>query len=767
MAKLKKGCWIPQALRVLKERYLKRNDQGKIIETPEQMLWRVASEVAAVDRRYGASSQKIAQLAERFYQIMVERLFLPNSPTLMNVEAESKLQYSACYVLAVEDSIKGIFEAIKRAAIIHQSGGGTGFSFSRLRPTRSWVKKSGGVASGPVSFMRIFDAATEQVKQGGRRRGANMGILRVDHPDVEEFISCKIDGKISNFNISVGMTDEFMRALAKNNDYYLRAQADWPKPRGGRYKRGEKISRKSAKRIFEKIVDAAWRSGDPGIVWLDRINAGSGNPVPEMGPIEATNPCGEQPLYPNEACNLGSINLGLMIKKRGRGKEVDWEKLAKVVKTTVRFLDNVIDINPFPLPEIKKSVLANRRIGLGVMGWADLLFQLNIAYGSKQAVSLAKKVMRFISRTAWRQSEKIASEKGPFPNFDISIYKKGKPRRNATVTTIAPTGSISIIAGCSSGIEPVFALAFTHRTADRVLHFVNPHFNKALTRYKNSRQVLKIVRQKGSLSGVSKAAKKLRDVFKTAHEIDYRWHIKMQAAFQQYTDNAVSKTINLSNGASKSDVKNAYLLAYKLGCNGITVFRDGCKGEQVLTAGVEKKKEKTIWPPFVVKPRPTIIKGTTYRVVTPVGTAFITINHNGQTDQPLEVFINVGKAGSDVAADAEAMGRLISLCLRIPSPGLSAKKVAELIIDQLQGIGGGGSVGFGKNRVRSLADGIAKAVKKHIAESGKNSSVKIIGHQPFLEAGAKRKDICPACGNATLVFTEGCAKCMSCGYSKC
>jgi len=754
-------------LRVLKERYLKRNSQGKIIETPEQMLWRVASEVAAVDRRYGASSRRITQLAQEFYQTMVDRLFLPNSPTLMNVERGSKLQYSACYVLSVEDSIKGIFEAIKRAAIIHQSGGGTGFSFSRLRPARSRVRKSGGVASGPVSFMKIFDAATEQVKQGGRRRGANMGILRVDHPDIEEFISCKIDGKIGNFNISVGMTDEFMAALARNGDYYLRAQADWPKPGGGRYKGGEKISKKSAKKIFGKIVDAAWRSGDPGMVWLDRINAGSGNPVPEMGPIEATNPCGEQPLYANEACNLGSINLGLMIKKRGRGREVDWEKLAKVVKAAVRFLDNVIDINPFPLPEIKKSVLANRRIGLGVMGWADLLFQLNIAYDSRQAVSLARKIMRFINRTAWRQSEKIASEKGPFPNFDISIYKKGKPRRNATVTTIAPTGSISIIAGCSSGIEPAFALAFTHQASDRTLHFVNPHFDKALTRYKNGRQVLKVVRQKGSLAGVSEAAKKLRDVFKTAHEIDYRWHIKMQAAFQKYTDNAVSKTINLSSSATRDDVRRAYLLAYKLGCNGVTVFRDGCKNEQVLTAGVEKKKEKTICPPFVVKPRPMIVKGITYRILTPVGTAFVTINHNGYTDQPLEVFINVGKAGSDVAADAEAMGRLISLCLRISSPGLTAKKVAELIIDQLQGIGGGGSVGFGKNRVRSLADGIAKVIGKHIAGNGEKSSVEIISRQPFLETGAKRKDICPACGNATLIFTEGCAKCMSCGYSKC
>ena len=442
----------------------------------------------------------------------------------------------------------------------------------------------------------------------------------------------------------------------------------------------------------------------------------------------------------------------------------DWERLEQMVRQAVHFLDNVIDINPFPLAEIKEAVVANRRIGLGVMGWADLLFQLEIPYDSRQGVSLARKVMKFINQVAWDQSEKLAQWKGAFPNFSQSIYRKGRPKRNATVTTIAPTGSISIIANCSSGIEPVFALAFTHQTGERTLHFINPHFRRALAEIKALRAaVLKQVKLQGHLGGLNHLPRDWRAVFKTAHEIDYQWHIKMQAAFQQYVDNAVSKTINLPNSATKEDVAQAYLLAYRLGRRGITIFRDGCREEQVLTAGVKQEKEAA---KFVVKPRPTVVKGTTYRINTPVGTAFVTVNHNGETDQPLEVFINVGKAGSDVAADAEAMGRLISLCLRISAPGLSPKKVAELIIDQLEGIGGGGSVGFGKEKVRSLADGIAKVLKKHLAGNGDNS-VEVVGQQPSLVSRQKQRDLCPSCGNATLVFEEGCAKCASCGFSKC
>jgi ribonucleoside-diphosphate reductase alpha chain len=769
--KLKKGNWSRQATRILKERYLMKNDEGEVVETPEQMIWRVADAMAEVERQYKADEEKVDKYRNKFYDMMIERDFLPNSPTLMNAGTGTDLQYSGCYVLPIPDSIEGIFDGVRNAALVHQSGGGTGFAFTRLRPSGNRVKKSGGVASGPISFMKVFDSATEQVKQGGRRRGANMGVLKVDHPDIEEFISCKLEGGITNFNISVGATKEFMEAVKKDKDYALRAQEGWPDEEDGRYSGGEEIGEKSAGEVFDQIVDAAWQSGDPGMIFLDKINEGAANPVPGMGPIEATNPCGEQPLYPNESCNLGSINLGHMVKRRGRGYNIDWDRLERVVRLATRFLDNVIDINPFPLKEIEEAVKANRRIGLGVMGWSDLLFKLRIPYDSNEGVKLGKKVMKFVNETAWDESEKLADEKEPFPNFSKSIYKDGAPKRNSTVTTIAPTGSISIIANCSSGIEPLFALAFTHtvEVEDRVMHFVNPVFEQVMEKYKNGDKVIKAVKKKGHLGEVDIATPRMKNIFKTAHEVHWKWHIKMQAAFQAYVDNAVSKTINLSNKATREDIKDAYLFAYNQGCNGVTVFRDGCKGAQLLTSGVdgeEDEKEKG-QEEFDVKPRPTEVKGSTYRIATPVGTAFVTINHNGETDQPLEVFINVGKAGSDVAADAEAMGRLISLCLRISSPGLSSKEVTELVVDQLEGIGGGSSVGFGKQRVRSLADGIAKVLTKHIQENGNGGEVEIISEQQSLRGKGKQKDLCPECGNASLVFEEGCAKCMSCGFSKC
>jgi len=758
-----KGKWSKQALKVLRERYLWKNDKGKIIETPEGMIYRVAQEAA--------QGQK--SLLRKFYQMIVSRDFFPNSPTLMNAGKGNNLQYSGCFVIPITDSIRGIFGAIEKAALIHKSGGGTGFSFSSLRPSGAIVGTTGGIASGPVSFMRVFDSATNEIKQGGTRRGANMGILRVDHPDILEFIKCKTSGGITNFNISIAITDEFMEALKKNKKYYLRAQPGWPKPRGGKYKGGEKIGKLSAKGVFDKIVEAAWKTGDPGVIWLDKVNNSPANPVPEMGPIEATNPCGEQPLYPNEACNLGSINLANMVK----GKKIDWNKLKETTQLAVRFLDDVIDVNPFPFKEITEIVLNNRRIGLGVMGWADMLFKLEIPYDSSGAVSLAKKVMRFIDKWARRTSEELAEKKGPFPNFKRSIYRDGKPRRNAAITTIAPTGSISIIAGCSSGIEPAFALAYTHQTNGRVLDFINPVFEKKALNYRHGRKIVRAVKKSGFLTEV-KTPKKLKDIFKTAHEIQWRWHIRTQAAFQKYVDNAVSKTINLPSSAGKEEVRKAYLFSYRAGCKGITVFRDGCKGEQVLNAGEKKEKPvegREIKTP--VKPRPQAVKGFTYRVATPVGTAFVTINHNGHTDHPLEVFVNVGKAGSDVAADAEAIGRLISLCLRISSPGLSPRQVAELIVDQLKGIGGGSSVGFGKKRVRSLADGLAYVIKQHLLNGSNNvdqqkTKVSLIGQQTTiadLEKGSEKTigDICPSCGHASLIYEEGCSKCFNCGFSKC
>lgn len=739
-----KGKWTPQAIKIMEERYLIKDLRGRILETPDEMIWRVAKEIGEVEKKFGADEKETEKIIRQFYEIMIQRWFLPNSPTLMNAGRGNNLQYSACFVLPVGDSLPEIFEAIKRAALIHQSGGGTGFSFSRLRPKGSIVRSTRGVASGPVSFMRVFDAATAEIKQGGMRRGANMGILRVDHPDILEFIESKVSGGITNFNISVAATDSFMRAVEKDGYYWL--YDPFLK---------KKTKKLKAKEVFEKICQTAWATGDPGMIFIDQINKGPANPVPAMGPIEATNPCGEQPLYPNEACNLGSINLALMVKK-GKKLTVDWEKLAEVVRIAVRFLDNVVEINPFPLEEIAQTVRSNRRIGLGVMGWADMLFQLEIPYESRTAVKLGEKIMKFIQKVGHRTSEELAKQRGPFPNFPKSIYKNGPPLRNATVTTIAPTGSLSILANCSSGIEPLFALSYRHKTKERELSFVNPYFLEAAKKYKLAKEIIQKVEEEGTLKNTD-APEKIKRIFATAHEISWKGHVEMQAAFQKGTDNAVSKTINFPHEATPHEVKNAYLYAYKKGCLGITVYRDRCKEEQVLYAG--KKEERKL----EIKPRPPVVSGKTYRIGTPVGTAFITINVNGN-ELPLEVFINVGKAGSDVRADAEAIGRLISLCLRLGAD-FSPRDVLEQIIDQLEGIGGSESVGFGKEKIRSLADGVAKVLKNYL--SGDGQFGKKVSEQPPLLQFSKAKDLCPKCGQATLIFEEGCLKCSYCGYNKC
>ncbi|HLF48002.1 MAG TPA: adenosylcobalamin-dependent ribonucleoside-diphosphate reductase, partial [Methylomirabilota bacterium] len=464
------GHWSEPALRVLRERYLSR-EGGEVTETPEEMCWRVARAIAAAEVRFGRSPAAAAEVAAAFYDMMVDGYFLPNSPTLMNAGKGNQLQYSACYVLPVGDSMEEIFDSVKAAAIIHQSGGGTGFAFSRLRPKNDFVRSTGGRASGPVSFLRVFNSATEAVKQGGTRRGANMGVLRVDHPDIVEFIECKLDGGMTNFNISVAATDAFMDALARGADY------DLVNPRTGLV-----AGRLSAREIFERIVRAAWRTGDPGLVFIDRINQSPANPTPEVGLIEATNPCGEQPLLPFEACNLGSVNVAKFVRERGGQPEIHWDELERVARLAVRFLDDVIEVNPYPLPAIDVMVKANRRIGLGVMGWADLLFTLGIPYDSDQALDLAGRLMAFIEEKGHDQSAKLAEERGPFPNWSRSIYRSGRSLRNSTVTTIAPTGTISMIAGCSSGIEPVFALAFEHRVkgpdGERVLPFVSETFER-------------------------------------------------------------------------------------------------------------------------------------------------------------------------------------------------------------------------------------------------------------------------------------------------
>ena len=1159
----KVGRWSEPALRVLRERYLAR-EQGQVRETPEEMCWRVAMAIAGAETRFGRTPAAVSEVAAAFYDMMVDGYFLPNSPTLMNAGKANALQYSACYVLPVGDSMEEIFESVKAAAIIQQSGGGTGFAFSRLRPKDDVVHSTGGRASGPVSFLRVFNAATEAVKQGGTRRGANMGILRVDHPDVLEFVECKLDGGITNFNISVAATDAFMEALAADGEY------DLINPRTGQV-----AGRLRARDVFSRIVRAAWRTGDPGMVFIDRINRSPANPTPDVGLIEATNPCiagdslvatdrgllrmealaarfaaggvaakvdrrllpgrlmvwegthdvplasygdgclpvsrafcsgeretvvvrtaagyqltctpdhrlmtdrgwvaaealrvgsdrvwiqsdpgafgrdsalpvapggefigrngrryrhalptewsaelgfvlgwlvgdgwlrsglaryprvgfsfgaddtaaleriraatdawhgrparvwtrargvrhlmypgkffaaffeslgvrpvragekrvpeslfaaprpvvtaflqglfsadgtvrqnpkansswialtsksrellrgvqllllnlgvkssvmdrsrprreglfayrakdgdvrrygsdgvlfelgvfgpsrtrflreigfandkqrrlesvryaggyterfsdrvaavepagprpvydltepqshsmvanglvvhqcGEQPLLPNDACNLGSINVAKFAVERGGRWELDWGELERVVRLAVRFLDDVIEVNPYPLPQVDEMVKANRRVGLGIMGWADLLFTLGIPYDSDDALDLADRLMAFISEQGREQSARLAEERGPFPHWGRSIYRAGRPLRNATVTTIAPTGTISMIAGCSSGIEPVFALAFEHRVkapeGERVLPFFSETFERlARRRGFHSEALMAEVARRGSLRGVAGVPEDAREVFKTAHEIDAVWHVRHQAAFQKHTDNGVSKTINLPEGATEEDVAAAYRLAWDLGCLGITVFRDGSKGSQVLNVGLRRDGRSAARG---VKPRPHSLTGATYRMETPIGTAFITVNDNGG-GEPFEVFVQVGKAGSDTMAVAEALGRLVSLVLRLPSP-LTPRRRLEEAISQLSRIGGGQPTGFGAAKVLSLPDALARTLAEHIGEARAGSA-----EAPAAPIGPLRRvgDLCRECGQATLVYEEGCKKCLSCGFNEC
>src|SRR5881409_2820275 len=749
------GTWTETALRVLRERYLLRKD-GEVIETPEEMCWRVAVSIAAGEGRYGRSPAAVREVAEAFYDMMVDGYFIPNSPTLMNAGKGNGLQYSACYVLPVGDSMPEIFDSVKAAAIIHQSGGGTGFAFSRLRPKDDIVTSTGGRASGPVSFLRVFNGATEAVKQGGTRRGANMGILRVDHPDILEFIDCKLDGGITNFNISVAATEKFMDALDKGEEY------DLINPRTGLV-----AGRLSAKEVFDRIVSAAWRTGDPGMVFIDRINASPANPTPDLGQVEATNPCGEQPLLPNEACNLGSLNVSKFARPGDDSElSIDWDEMERVVRLAVRFLDDVIEMNPYPLPEIDATVKANRRIGLGIMGWADLLFTMGIPYDSKEAIELADRLMAFVKEKSHDQCGKLAEERGPFPNWSQSIYREIRPMRNSTVTTIAPTGTISMIAGCSSGVEPIFALAFEHRVkqpdGERVLTFVNETFERiAKEQGFYSDALMRAIAKRGALQDIPGVPEDARRIFRTSHEIGYEWHVRHQAAFQRYTDNGVSKTINLPHGASEEDVARAYLLAWELGCLGITVFRDGCKGEQVLNVGIKKEVPVPTAAPSVIRPRPHSLKGSTYRTDTPIGTAFITVNETPD-DDPFEVFIQVGKGGSDTMAVAEALGRLISLVLRLPSP-LSAQRRLEEVISQLSRIGGGQPTGFGPAKILSLPDALARTLAEHIGQ------VKPLTDQPVVDGNGRKQigDLCKECGQATFIYEEGCKKSLSCGFNEC
>ncbi|UCG05335.1 MAG: vitamin B12-dependent ribonucleotide reductase [Desulfobacterales bacterium] len=723
---------------VLKRRYLRKDSRGKIVETPEQMFRRVARHIAKAEKNYGADAKKVKRTEKIFYRLMTEFKFLPNSPTLMN--AGRRLgQLAACFVLPVEDSMEGIFGALRNAALIHKSGGGTGFAFSRLRPKNSTVGTTGGVASGPVSFMKIFNTATEQVKQGGTRRGANMAILRVDHPDIMEFIYSKKDSReLNNFNISVGVTDEFMKAVSDNHDY------DLIDPRDQRHE-----GTLNAAEVYRILVRQAWENGDPGIIFLDRINRD--NPTPELGDIESTNPCGEQPLLPMEACNLGSINLAKFVIENGDGPVIDYEGLKEVVETSVRFLDNTIEMSKYPLPEITEMVRGNRKIGLGVMGFADMLYQLKIAYNTEEALETAEAVMRFIQESAHEASQNLAEERGVFENYDRSIFaKQGIKYRNATTTTIAPTGTLSIIAGCSSGIEPLFALSFVRTVMDNdKLLEVNPYFEKiARERGFYSRELMDAIAKKGSIKNINEIPEDVRQVFVTAHDISPEWHIRMQAAFQKHTDNAVSKTVNLPHDATVEDVRKVYNLAYELDCKGVTIYRDGTKENQVLSFSQRQKAEDSFFG--AVKERPETLSGFTTKIKTGYGHLYVTITE--YEGKPFEVFATIGKSGRSTTAKTEAIGRLVSLALR---SGVTVDK----IVDQLKGIGGEYPVFQDGGLVLSIPDAIARVLEKKYL-TGENSPRHHKTEYSLL--GEK----CPECGQ-TVSFEEGCMICHFCGFNKC
>lgn len=726
------------AKRVLRKRYLKKDKQGRVIESPAEMFKRVARHIAKAEKGYGDTSD-VKKAEEVFCKMMREFRFLPNSPTLMNA-GRSLGQLAACFVLPVEDSMEGIFDSLKNAALIHKSGGGTGFSFSRLRAKHSRVGTTGGVASGPVSFMRIFNTATEQVKQGGTRRGANMAILRVDHPDVMEFIYCKNNGnELNNFNISVGITETFMEAV-KNEDTYALMEL-W---------NGKRVGELNAAEVYQALVKQAWRNGDPGIVFLDRLN--KDNPTPSLGEIESTNPCGEQPLLPMEACNLGSINLVKFVHGNGKGPVIDYEALKEVIWQAVRFLDNTIDMSKYPLPEIGEMVKGNRKIGLGVMGFADMLYRLQIPYDSEKALEMAEEVMCFIQQESHAASKDLAEKRGVFKNFDKSIFGEHEDHayRNATTTTIAPTGTLSIIAGCSSGIEPLFALSFVRTVMDNdKLLEVNTYFEKvAKDRGFYSPELMDEIARKGSVRNIEGIPDDVKEVFVTAHDVLPEWHIRMQGAFQKYTDNAVSKTVNLPRDATADDVLKIYDLAYKLGCKGVTIYRDGSKENQVLSFNQKEEKGESFVG--IAKERPETLEGFTTKIVTGMGKLYVTVTE--YEGRPFEVFATIGKSGKSTTAKTEAIGRLVSLAFR------SGVKVDQ-VVKQLKGICGEHPVFQNGSLILSIPDAIARILEeKYMKDASYKGGVK---HENSLLG-----ETCPECGQ-TVSFEEGCMLCHFCGFTKC
>ncbi len=806
----------PNAVTVLERRYLVKDDAGRPSEAPEDLFWRVARTIAAPDQAYGASDKGVEGLAETFFELMASRVWMPNSPTLMNA-GRPLGQLSACFVLPIDDCLSngqsGIYDTLRAMALVHQSGGGTGFSFSRLRPQNDVVRSTMGVASGPVSFMKLYDASTDVVKQGGTRRGANMGILRVDHPDILEFISCKDDlTQVTNFNISVAVTDAFMRAVETGEGYAL------IHPRTG-----QPVAQLDAREVFRRIVHGAWKTGEPGVFFIDRAN--QHNPVPRLGSYEATNPCGEQPLLPYDVCNLGSINVGLFV----RDGSVDWDRLATAVHLCTHFLDNVIDANRYPLSEIENLAQRIRRVGLGVMGWADLLVRLGIPYDSDEGVALGRKLMAFVDEEAKRASEKLAEQRGVFPEWERSIWgpdatcardpqgeriRPMRSLRNCNLTTVAPTGTISIIAGCSSGIEPLFAVAFMRNQAGVLMPDVNEDF-VAIARQEgwHSEGLIQRIAEAGHIH-FPEVPEKWQRVFVTAHDVTPEWHIRMQAAFQEFTDSAISKTCNFPREATEEDVEQIYRVAFTLGCKGVTVYRDASRENQVLSTGATAKRvqeQATGQEPRVLaealgrlaeleaelartrdrlhdveaenlqrrakRSRPDLLSGTTRRVETPLGTMYVTITEDDR-GQPFEMFISLGKAGGALMADVEAIGRLISLALR---SGIPIKEIYR----QLRGISSDRAFGLGPLKVSSVPDAIGIAIEKWMQEKqgiqqellGEAGAPALAAREVVTGAGPEvaardrlpEQDFlgaCPDCGSQ-LAFAEGCAKCHVCGYSEC
>jgi len=833
------GCEIPAVPAALTEpklsenawyigrtRYARRDSTGTPVETAKELFWRVAYNIASADRLYGGTEKNHITTAMSFYKLMASRRFLPNTPTLLNT-AKPNQQLSACFVLPVPDDLNGILESATDMAKIHKSGGGTGFSFSRLRPKNDILSSSGGTTTGPISFMQMYNDMTSAIRQGGVRRGANMGILHYNHPDILLFTIYKLDEfSLTNFNISVTTDKAFFdqiiidkELLADNYeegfdfdaiiaeakaahqtrdidlkivllDAVVKKLTEWCVEETPGYgyplinpRNQQVVRRLNAKKVFDLITRFAWQYGDPGMIFIDRINDSRANPTPQLGQIEATNPCGEQPLLPYDACTLGSINLALFVD----GKDFDWDALRNTTHESMHFLDNVLDMNDYPIKKVKDMVRQIRRVGLGIMGFADALLAMEIGYNTDEGVGMAERVMRFIQHEADVASEELAVKRGLFPAFKGSIYDKPgeiKPRNGAR-TTIAPTGTIAMFAETSSGCEPLFALTYAKNTIEGKRMFQSsPYFTAALKkRGLYSEELLEQIQNNGgSIQNIDSIPNDLKRTFVTASDITPEWHLKIQAAFQKYVDNAISKTINFSNSATIEDVRTAYITAYNTGCRGITIYRDGSREKQILEVKKDdsyfdklagKKEEKTEFQPEVrimLKPRPDVLNGRTHKVITPLGKAFVSINEDADGNI-FEVFINVGRAGSDITADAEAIGRLISLTFRIPSD-YASDQIAQKVISQLRGIGGSSSTGFGADRVRSLADAVAKAIEQHQAskivkptdsDSNKNETIPLWES----EAPSKITDICPECGSASLRYIEGCQKCELCGFSKC